>query len=183
MCLPTHFTGGTLVTHRGGQKLEFDWSSTPEGPLSEICWAAFFCDVEHEILPVTSGYRLTLTYNLYACKEMPNSISAGSQFHKCLQKAVTTPHFMRKGGCLGFDCEHAYAFSMLNEKEQLPHVLKGADYMVFSAARSLQLRVAVKPIAESDCCIYICCHTFHKSLTGLEDQMMMVKIMMTCVRV
>ena len=155
MCLPTHFTGGTLVTHRGGQKLEFDWSSTPEGPLSEICWAAFFCDVEHEILPVTSGYRLTLTYNLYACKEMPNSISAGSQFHNCLQKAVTTPHFMRKGGCLGFDCEHAYAFSMLNEKEQLPHVLKGADYMVFSAARSLQLRVAVKRIAESDYCIYL----------------------------
>jgi hypothetical protein len=26
---------------------------------------AFFGDIEHEIAPVTSGHRITLTYNLY----------------------------------------------------------------------------------------------------------------------
>lgn len=27
-------------------------------------YAAFYADCEHEVLPVTSGYRLTLVYNL-----------------------------------------------------------------------------------------------------------------------
>ena len=27
-----------------------------------IKWAAFYSDVEHEILPVTEGHRVTLTY-------------------------------------------------------------------------------------------------------------------------
>ena len=65
VCLPTQFTGGALVTRHKGEEKVFDWSSSPEDPLNVVCWAAFFSDVEHEILPVTSGHRLTLTYNLY----------------------------------------------------------------------------------------------------------------------
>jgi len=34
-------------------------------PLSSISYAAFYGDVEHEVTEVKSGYRLTLTYNLY----------------------------------------------------------------------------------------------------------------------
>ena len=30
-----------------------------------ISWAAFYSDCEHEVLEVTEGHRLTLTYNLY----------------------------------------------------------------------------------------------------------------------
>ncbi|KAL6049189.1 Fe2OG dioxygenase domain-containing protein [Balamuthia mandrillaris] len=31
-----------------------------------VKWAAFYADCEHEILPVTAGHRITLTYNLYS---------------------------------------------------------------------------------------------------------------------
>ena len=106
-------------------------SSLPDSPLSVVCWAAFFSDVEHEILPVTAGHRLTLTYNLYAVQEWLYSIPAGNPFYNCLQRAIGTPHFMRDGGCLAFSCEHLYAFGLLNGKDLLPHVLKGADYLIF----------------------------------------------------
>ena len=130
----------------------FDWSSLPDSPLSEVCWAAFFSDVEHEILPVSAGHCITLTYNLYVVQERLCSIPSGNPFHNCLQTAIGTSHFMRDGGCLAFECDHLYAFGLLNEKELLPHVLKGADYLIFSSAKLLKLRVTVKPVVQSTEC-------------------------------
>ena len=60
--LPSAFTGGELVTRHQGRQVVFDWSVLSG---SQIQWAGFYSDVEHEVLPVTSGYRITLTYNLY----------------------------------------------------------------------------------------------------------------------
>ena len=151
VCLPTQFTGGALVTRHKGEEKVFDWSSSPEDPLNVVCWAAFFSDVEHEILPVISGHRLTLTYNLYFVREsriISTSTSDVDQFHTALKEALYAPHFLRNGGCLGFDCKHAYVFSSLNKTELLPDLLKGADYAVFSAAKSLGLKVSVKPFME-----------------------------------
>ena len=53
VCLPTQFSGGRLVTRHNGQEVSFDWSSTPDSPMRNVHWAAFFSDTEHEILPVT----------------------------------------------------------------------------------------------------------------------------------
>ena len=129
----------------------FDWSSSPEDPLNVICWAAFFSDVEHETLPVISGLRLTLTYNLYFVnKSRKISTSNVGQFHTALKEALYTPHFLRNDGCLGFDCKHAYVFTSLNKTKLLPHLLKGADYAVFSAAKALGLNVSVKPVMEGE---------------------------------
>ena len=149
ICLPTRFSGGALVARHGDQEVVFDWSSLPGSPPSVVCWAAFFSDVEHEILPVTAGHRLTLTYNLYAVQERLYSIPPGNPFYNCLQTAIGTPHFMRDGGCLAFYCEHLYTFSLLNKKELLPHVLKGVDYMIFFSAKLLDLRVTIKPVVEA----------------------------------
>ena len=148
VCLPTQFSGGALVTRYGDQEVVFDWSSTSNDPLREVCWAAYFSNVEHEILPVTSGHRLTLIYNLYVEQEKLHSVPPGSPFHNCLQRAVSTPQFMSNGGCLVFYCEHLYDFSSLNNKENLPHILKGDDHLIFSTAIMLNLRVTVKPISE-----------------------------------
>jgi len=62
VCLPTQFSGGALVTRHQGREVRFDWSSSPQKPMQKVSWAAFFSDVEYEVLPVTDGYRLTLTY-------------------------------------------------------------------------------------------------------------------------
>lgn len=66
VCLPTQFSGGELVTRHHGHTVKFDWSSPPDNPRKTASWAVFFSDVEHEVLPVSHGHRITLTYNLYA---------------------------------------------------------------------------------------------------------------------
>lgn len=38
------------------------------GKTPHIEWAAFYSDCEHEVMEVSSGHRLTLTYNLYAVR-------------------------------------------------------------------------------------------------------------------
>ena len=151
VCLPTRFTGGSLVTRHLGQEVIFDWSSSFQGSAADsqnIQWAAFFCDVEHEILPVTSGHRITLTYNLYYAEERPSTFPVVSPFYRYLQEALKQSHFMPEGGCLGFDCKHSYVFSTLNDEQLLPSVLKGADYMIFQVAKTLGLNVTIKPAVE-----------------------------------
>jgi hypothetical protein len=45
--------------------MTFDWSTVKKQKADSIRWAAFYSDCEHEVLEVTSGHRITLTYNLY----------------------------------------------------------------------------------------------------------------------
>ena len=98
VCLPSCFEGGELVTRHQGHEVKFDWSSTTTAQ-----WSAFYSDVEHEVLPVISGQRITLTYNLYHTK--PVSLSSLSittnPLYRELRAALQNPHFMRKGGTLG----------------------------------------------------------------------------------
>ena len=105
--------GGALVTRHNGQEITYDWSSPADDPVRSIQWAAFFSDVEHEILPVTEGYRVTLTYNLYhstALSVLPAVDVTTSPFHSNLEAALKHPHFLQEGGVLGFLCQHAYVF-------------------------------------------------------------------------
>ncbi|KAF8955841.1 hypothetical protein BDZ97DRAFT_1764411 [Flammula alnicola] len=69
--LPTRHEGGSLVFRHRGREWTFDSAkavSTPTSP--HAAFVAFFSDVEHEVTPVTSGYRVTLTYNLYYAKQV-----------------------------------------------------------------------------------------------------------------
>lgn len=64
VCLSHVHEGGQLVLQHRGREIVFDWSG--EKGRHAIQWAAFYSDCEHEVLEVTSGERITLTYNLYA---------------------------------------------------------------------------------------------------------------------
>ena len=74
VCLPTQFSGGELATRHHGREVKFDWSSPLESPRKTLSWAVFFSDVEHEVLPVTQGQRITLTYNLYSMKQHTDNV-------------------------------------------------------------------------------------------------------------
>ena len=152
VCLPYQFTGGSLVTCHRGDKVVFDWSSTIDQPTRKIKWALFFSNIEHEILPVTSGYRVTLTYNLYG---MQTDILAPvlsnpeiASFKQLLVEAIANPHFKREGCILGFRCQHKYVFEDLNSVNHLPLTLKGADYFIYAEVRSLGIPVVVKPLVD-----------------------------------
>ena len=59
--LPSAHSGGELVVRHLGREVTLDLR--PEDP-SEIGFAAFYADCVHEVRPVTTGYRVTLVYNL-----------------------------------------------------------------------------------------------------------------------
>lgn len=62
--LPSHFRGGEFVlTHK--DKPAIYHNGTTDGTCAfEPHYNAFFADVQHEIRPVTEGYRVALVYNL-----------------------------------------------------------------------------------------------------------------------
>ena len=153
VCLPTEFSGGELVTRHHGREVKFDWSSSPDSPRKTVSWATFFSDVEHKVLPVTQGHRITLTYNLYGMErlgalpyQLPAHDATLNPLYSELRAVLGNPNFMRGGGVLGFASHHTYVFTDLNNSTALPVLLKGADRIVYSIARCLGLSVMVKPI-------------------------------------
>ncbi|KAA1473723.1 hypothetical protein DENSPDRAFT_780596, partial [Dentipellis sp. KUC8613] len=59
--LPSAFTGGEAHLSHGGLSAVFDIASTSQVMTTVFAW---YTDVQHEIKPITSGYRLALSYNL-----------------------------------------------------------------------------------------------------------------------
>lgn len=64
--LPSRHTGGELVVKFDGCSETIDFSDPVNS--YQIPFAAFYADCEHEIRPITSGYRVCLVYNLVQIK-------------------------------------------------------------------------------------------------------------------
>ncbi|KZV82651.1 hypothetical protein EXIGLDRAFT_585282, partial [Exidia glandulosa HHB12029] len=108
----TPHEGGQLALRHDGHEHVHDTSAMQYQSDHEVSWVAFFSDVEHEVLPVTSGHRVTLTYNLYFRTETepcvrPKKSDALVQAFKTLLADAT---FMPDGGRLGFGLKHQYPF-------------------------------------------------------------------------
>lgn len=63
--LPSRFTGGELAVRFEGEEVLADFSKNTH----TIGYTAFYADCDHEVMPVISGYRLCLTYNLVQKKK------------------------------------------------------------------------------------------------------------------
>lgn len=59
--LPSPFTGGAAHLSHAGLSTVIDFSTDSHLSTSVMAW---YTDVTHEIKPITSGYRLALSYNL-----------------------------------------------------------------------------------------------------------------------
>ena len=69
---PAPHEGGALKlrTQRNKEGERKEWTFDAPALLAQqtqpsVAYVAFFSDVEHEVAPVVSGHRVTLTYNLY----------------------------------------------------------------------------------------------------------------------
>ncbi len=103
VCLPCKHSGGALVVRHAGQSVTYDWSVTDE-EAPTIHWAAFYSDCEHEVLEVTAGHRVTLTYNLYAVSRR-NKLEGktegldvtGLPLYHAVKDAFGNPNFLPNG--------------------------------------------------------------------------------------
>ena len=64
LCLPVAHMGGGLRVRHGGRSVVYEWGAGAAA--GEVQWAAFFSDCLHEVLPVESGARVTLSWELFA---------------------------------------------------------------------------------------------------------------------
>jgi predicted 2-oxoglutarate/Fe(II)-dependent dioxygenase YbiX len=62
ICLPSKHEGGQLIVAHAGQSHVVDFSGKTSN--YELQYAAFYADCQHEVHPVTDGYRVCLVYNL-----------------------------------------------------------------------------------------------------------------------
>lgn len=122
--LPSVHTGGELVIEHAGE------SRTYRASREDLTFVAFYSDCRHEVTPVRSGYRLTLTFNLLAAAETP-APEAGpvTELADCLTEHFTTPATPRYGG-RDLDPPNRLVFLLDHEYTQRGlawHRLKGAD--------------------------------------------------------
>jgi 2-oxoglutarate-Fe(II)-dependent oxygenase superfamily protein len=134
--LPSTHTGGELIIEHAGESISHRASKT------DLTFVAFYSDCRHEVTPVRSGYRVTLTFNLLADAETP-ALEGGlvPELAHYLTKHFTTRVTSRYGNHdlglpnrLVFLLDHEYTQRGLNWRR-----LKGVD-----AERAAQLRAAAE---------------------------------------
>lgn len=162
---PTPHRGGALILHHGGQEWRFDSGEllSAEGA-PRLAYAAFYGDVEHEVAPVESGFRVTLTYNLYFAgsnteatgnKPQPSGgplLTSGrtyeDKFKEILQRLLDDPTFLPQGGTLGFGLRYQYPVEKGRDRwYDIPiksvsvaqHCLKGSDAIIWKVEQELSL--------------------------------------------
>ncbi|EWY95012.1 hypothetical protein FOYG_04147 [Fusarium oxysporum NRRL 32931] len=152
--LPIEHKGGQLAVRHGGREIVFDWALKSA---DTIQWAAFFSDCEHEVLQVTEGHRVTLTYNLFWINYGPASMSdhlraldqESLHFFDALEKLIENKHIIKEG-LVGFSCTHAYPHTSKSSTNNLHHMLKGIDMVVYQALKRILGTVEVAALVDDE---------------------------------
>jgi hypothetical protein len=157
---PTRHEGGALKLRHGGNEWTFDSAAIAiQNPDPLISYIAFYSDVEHEVTPVTSGHRVTLTWNLYFSAEPDNSpiplIHANtSEAELALKTAFTRvlcdSDFLEKGGHLGFGLRQEYPLNPEGGLGNLIECLKGSDAIIRSVCCQLSLQTSLRVIYKDE---------------------------------
>lgn len=133
--LPSAHEGGDVVVKHGGQKLTFKTSSVGLGLSSLLAW---YSDVQHEVLPVTSGYRWVLTYNLALPPECtrPSAALVSSDMkslrHALRKWLLALEKSQSELDCLYYVLDHQYTEAQLSLKN-----LKTTDFARVSALHQM----------------------------------------------
>jgi hypothetical protein len=146
---PTPHEGGALHLRHRDHEWIFDSGkalSAEENP--SIGFVAFFSDIEHEVTPVISGHRITLTYNLYFDDGGPVSANDATSehltppplpnegaFREAFKALLENPEFLADGGTLAFGLRHVYPIN--RDLKHVYDVLKGSDAVVYQSFRAL----------------------------------------------
>jgi len=124
LVLPSLYTGGELLVRHRGQEARLELNTAEA---SELAFAAFYADCLHEVLPVSSGCRLTLIYNLLRADptqatQPPDYRDEQAELADWLRRWGAEP--VEPGGPvkLIYPLEHAYTQAELSFA-----ALKGAD--------------------------------------------------------
>ncbi|KAI0796338.1 hypothetical protein BC629DRAFT_1504956 [Irpex lacteus] len=121
--LPSRFTGGAAHLTHSGLSATYDCSANSHYETNVLAW---YTDVTHEIKPITSGYRLALSYNLiHTTRSLRPSLSTKLEHLLKLRRILKT--WMKDEGQqtpekIIYMLDHTYSQANL-----CASALKGAD--------------------------------------------------------
>ena len=128
-------------------------------PPPSIKYIAFYNAVEHELSPVTSGYRVSLTYNLYYDDApLPTGPLRGdgvteeeANLRQILSTLIGNLDFLPDGGYLGFGLRYQYPIKTeSSDLGSLVGALKGSDAVIKRVADELNMNAQLKLIYENE---------------------------------
>jgi hypothetical protein len=142
--LPSNYRGGALRISHAGREVTVETSAADP---SELSYAAFYADCEHEVLPIEQGNRVCLIYNLiqkrpkgrHKSLKAPEYESQVTEIAAILDRSLQTPGAPAK---IAWLLDHQYSPAGLSFA-----ALKGAD-----AARA---RVVLQAAAGAQCEVYL----------------------------
>ncbi|KAF8511950.1 hypothetical protein BU17DRAFT_96722 [Hysterangium stoloniferum] len=186
--LPVMFEGGALRVIHGGKEVIFDWKTDESSPdRLSLPWAFLFSDVEHEVLPVISGTRLTLAYDIFV-KQHPKVDELFSlqlldpltfPLYHDLKAALEDSRFLAQGGKVAIALSHQYPIERNKESRyytyeysiernnELRHYvmyLKGMDATLYHIISSLGIPVSPRVVYDAGRDFYSV-----KNVVGLVD--------------
>lgn len=155
---PTQHDGGALLLREKGKEWTFDSAeeiAQHHTKGSCVAYVAFYSDVEHEVDIVRSGYRVTMTYNLYFASTTRKPVQSSPRLlsnelvslKEAFTKLLQDRHFLPKGGYLGFGLRQEYPLprndpgsrgfvKLVNYNDRL----KGFGALLMAAAKSVGLK-------------------------------------------
>ena len=122
--LPSSYRGGTLEVRHQGRDVHLDLRCAD---ISEISYAAFYADCEHELKPIDDGHRICLVYNLVRDEgpiHAPDNTAAIDRAERLLRKWSGSRRSPAKLLCL---LDHRYSSAGLSFD-----ALKGGDVAIAS---------------------------------------------------
>ncbi|EIW52358.1 uncharacterized protein TRAVEDRAFT_96340, partial [Trametes versicolor FP-101664 SS1] len=160
---PTAHEGGALKLRERDARNVQEWTFDSAALLAQavqpsIAYVAFYSDVEHEVMPVQSGHRVTVTYNLYYAEDttpLPAAQPVPTNehtFRSKVQALLDDPTFLPEGGNLMFLLRHQYPMATTPKgrtearkalKDVAAH-LKVTDALVLKVMGDLSLDASLK---------------------------------------
>ncbi|KAH6915406.1 hypothetical protein BKA70DRAFT_1181228 [Coprinopsis sp. MPI-PUGE-AT-0042] len=156
--LPTEHKGGDLLlmnkhwTFDSANMVSKDATKDPR-----LAFVSFYSDIDHEVTPVESGYRVTVTYNLYCSKPLSPSIPKVSlrvsPEEKLVREAIRwileKDEVLPKGGVIAFGLTYKYPIDPRDIKSldtTFQGLLKGGDALIERACQGLNLDLKVRAL-------------------------------------
>lgn len=135
ICLPSAHEGGDVVVKHRGMKKTFKTSGYPT---SFACW---YSDVHHEVLPVVSGYRWVLTYNLVSdlCPTVDTQVQPAERLHETIKEWISVPLKDRKDSVVYSKLDHKYTQANISLD-----ALKGRDKAQVQALQEISSELPVE---------------------------------------
>lgn len=158
VCLPTDHKGGHLRLSKYDSLFDKDNSDDDsdgdeefnskeshsfylEGQKHCIRWAAFFSDVTHQVLHVTQGFRVTVSYNLYYEDTDDETTSAESKSPLKDKMLELAPLMTGKGQVYGYCFENRYPVKNTDMAHEIVPYLRGRDLEFYEACKELKFQV------------------------------------------